>query len=105
MVYEVLGIVRGRENRGVVFDVVDVVVALAVCFGVFGYFVVVYEICLYAYDWLYAVFFAGVVEVYRTAHIAVVGHRNRGHTQFLGARHEAVYAGAAVEKTVVGVDV
>ena len=45
------------------------------------------------------------VEVVGAEHVAVVGHRDRGHAELGGAREQVVEPGRAVEHGVLGVHV
>jgi hypothetical protein len=47
----------------------------------------------------------GLVELDRAVEIAMVGQRERGHAEFLGAAHETIDPAGAIEQAVVGVDV
>ena len=59
------------------------------------------QIDLAAAKGLYAALLGCRIKVVGSAHIAVVGHSNRGHSKFLNASHELIYAAAAVQEAVV----
>lgn len=105
VVYLVLREIVGLEHAGVALDAVYVVALFAVAPRTLLHAMVVYKVSLYTDDGLYPVLLGVIVKVYGPAHVAVVGHGDRGHFELGGARHEFVHARAPVQKAVVGVDV
>ena len=83
----VLREIIGLEHAGVALDAVDVVALFAVAPRALLHAVVVDKVRLYADDGLYPVFLGVIVKVYGPAHVAVVGHGDRGHLELGGARH------------------
>lgn len=111
MVDLVLGIVLRVQQRGVALDAVDVVRLVLVADGLHQLLDVVVEgvvvdiVRLHADNRLYARLVRRLIEVYRAAHVAVVGHGDGGHAKFLHAVYEDGKLCTAVENGVVGVDV
>jgi len=56
-------------------------------------------------DRLYAMLVSRIHEVHRAKNVAVVGHRHRGHAQFLHALAEFFDVTGAVQQGIVGVQV
>ena len=78
----------------------EVVVAVALRRGAMVFLLA--DVKLAAQDRLHPRFFSGIDECHRAEDVAMVGHGDRGHVEFLDAADQALDLASAVEHGVVG---